>query len=422
MKNASSALSVVAALVLIALTPGIARAQAARVAGMRGFIEGTGFVFPEDTPLDGTNVVGDLLFRDEGFVKPLPWLQFAGGLDVRANTHDQVEDSWRVDIRDRGQLRPRLSIRRLSATIARGPLTLDLGKQFIRWGKTDIVTPTDRFAPRDFINVVDNEFLAVTGVRVTIQHASNTIEGVWVPWMTPSRVPLLDQRWTSVPNRPPVPLVDEGAVVPSGSEVGVRVTHTGRGYEAAATFYDGFNNLPDVVTQPNLSPNGVPLSVLLYEQYREQRMYGVDAAVPTKLFTLKGETGYFTTATPGADEYVIYIIQAERQTGEWLLAGGYAGQTITESGTLRTFAPDRGLTKSIVARASYTIDPNRDAAIETAIRQNGDGFLLKGTFSQARGRHIRVTASAALLRGEPDDFLGQYRLNSHATLALRYSF
>jgi hypothetical protein len=422
MKKASGALAAVAALVLVGFAPVPARAQTPGIAGMRGFIEGTGFGFPQDTPLDGTNVVGDLLIRDEGFVKPLPWLQFAGGFDFRANTHDQVEDTFRVDIRDRGQLRPMFSIRRLNATIARGPLTLDIGKQFIRWGKTDIVTPSDRFAPRDFINVVDNEFLAVTGVRATLQRGSNTVEGVWVPWMTPSRIPLLNQRWTSVPNRPPVPLVDEGAVIPKGSEIGVRVSHTGIGYEAAATFFDGFNSLPDVVTQPNVSARGVPVSVSIFKEYREQRMYGVDAAVPTKLFTLKGETGYFTTTTPGADEYVIYIVQAERQVREWVLDGGYAGQAITQTGTLRSFAPDRGLTKSIVGRASYTIDPNRNAAVETAIRQNGHGFLLKGVFSQARGRHIRVTASASLLRGEADDFLGQYRLNSHGTLALRYSF
>ena len=419
MNNISGTLAGVATLVLIGLFPATAGAQSA---GMRGFVEGTGIVFPQDTPLDGTNLVGDLLIRDEGFVKPLSWLQVAGGIDVRANTHDQVEDSWRVDLRDRSQLRPRLSIRRLNATIARGPFTIDIGKQFIRWGKTDIVTPTDRFAPRDFINVVDNDFLAVTGARAVFQRGSNSIEAVWVPWMTPSRIPLLNQRWTSVPNRPAVPLVDKGAVIPDGSQAGVHLSHTGNGYEAAATFYNGFNTLPDIVTQPNLIPPGIPVSVSLFKQYREQRMYGVDAAVPTRLFTVKGETGYFTTTTPGADEYVIYVLQAERQTGEWLLDAGYAGQVVTETGTLRTFAPDRGLTRSIVARASYTIDPNRDATIETAVRQNGDGFLLKGVFSQAHGRHIRVTASASLLRGQPDDFLGQYRLNSHATLALRYSF
>jgi len=399
MNRSAIVLPALAALVCLGLLPAAAHAQ-----------------------VDGTNLVGDLLVRDEGFVKPLPWLQFAGGLDFRANTHDQVDDSWRVDFRDRGQLRPRVSIRRLSATIAQGPLTLDIGKQFIRWGKTDIVTPTDRFAPRDFVNVVDNDLLAVTGVRAVLQHGSNSIEGVWVPWLTPSRIPLLDQRWTSVPNRPAVPLIDNGAVIPSGSQFGIRVSHTGRGYEASATFYNGFNTLPDIVTKPDLVPPGIPVAVSLYKQYREQRMYGADAAVPTKFFTVKGETGYFTTNTPGADEYVIYILQLERQTGEWVLAGGYAGQAITEPGTLKTFAPDRGLTKSIVARASYTIDPNRDAAVETAIRQNGHGLLLKGSLSQARGPHIRVTATASLLRGQADDFIGQYRLNSHATLALRYSF
>ena len=39
------------------------------------------------------SVVGDLLAREEVFVKPAPWLQFAGGLELRANSHDQVEDS-----------------------------------------------------------------------------------------------------------------------------------------------------------------------------------------------------------------------------------------------------------------------------------------------------------------------------------------
>jgi hypothetical protein len=87
-----------------------------------------------------------------------------------------------------------------------------------------------------------------------------------------------------------------------------------------------------------------------------------------------------------------------------------------------TFAPDRGLAKTIVGRASYTIDVNRSLAIEGSVRQNGDGLYLKGEYSQARGQHWRATVSSALIRGEPEDFLGQYRLNSHFALALRYSF
>ncbi len=32
---------------------------------------------------------------------------------------------------------------------------------FIRWGRADILNPTDRFAPRDFMNVIDPDFLPV---------------------------------------------------------------------------------------------------------------------------------------------------------------------------------------------------------------------------------------------------------------------
>jgi hypothetical protein len=89
---------------------------------------------------------------------------------------------------------------------------------------------------------------------------------------------------------------------------------------------------------------------------------------------------------------------------------------------LLTFAPDRGLTRAIVGRASYTVDVNRSVAFEAAVRQNGDGEYLKVEYSQARGGHWRATLGGALIRGEPDDFIGQYNRNSHVTLALRYSF
>src|SRR5204863_2626664 len=118
---------------------------------------------------DPVNVVGDLLAREEVFVKPAAWLQFAAGVELRANSHDQIEDDWRIDFGDRGVRRPRIAVRRLAATVTRGRFTIDVGKQFIRWGKADILNPTDRFAPRDFLNVVDTEFLGVTGVRGVAQ-------------------------------------------------------------------------------------------------------------------------------------------------------------------------------------------------------------------------------------------------------------
>ena len=115
-------------------------------------------------------------------------------------------------------------------------------------------------------------------------------------------------------------------------------------------------------------------------------------------------------------------MQLERQTGEWVLVGGYAGEAVTSRRAPSTFAPDRGTTRSLVGRASYTIDPNRSVALEGAVRQNGRGAYAKAEYSQARGQHWRATVTGTLIRGEPDDFLGQYRRNSHLVLSVRYSF
>lgn len=384
----------------------------------RGFVDVRGTWFPQQAANDPTRAVADLVVQEEAFAKPASWFQCAAGVDLRANSHEQVEDDWRLDGGDRGTRRPRLSVRRLSATLTRGGFTLDLGKQFVRWGKADIINPTDRFAPRDFLNVLDSEFLAVTGARASVTAGGDTFEAVWAPRLTPSRIPLLTQRWSTTPPELAIPIADGGAAFPRGSQTGLRWSHVGTGFETAASFYKGFNHLPNI----SLRASTRPAQVQLVRTYPSIRMYGVDAAVPTPWMTIKGEAAYFTSSSPDTDEYVLYVVQLERQTGEWVLVGGYAGERVTNRRALQTFAPDRGVTRAFIGRASYTIDPNRTVAFETAVRSRMNGAYAKVEYSEASGQHWRATLTATLIQGGADDFLGQYRRNSHVALALRYSF
>jgi hypothetical protein len=412
----------VALLAVIALSA-FSVAAAGQSLSQRGFAEGCLFLFPEPASNDPVRVIGDALVREDVFVKAAPWIQFAGGVDLRASSHDEVDERWTIDASDRGVRRPRLSVRRASATMARAWLTVDVGKQFIRWGKTDIVTPTDRFAPRDFVRVVDIDFIAVTGARAVVQLGGDTLDLVWVPRFTPSRIPLPNQRWTVIPPQAEgVPIVNQSAAMPSGSQTGARWSHVGEYLEYSASFFNGFNHLPNINANARWTAEPLSVEIDVTRVYPALRAYGADAAVPTRWFTVKGEASYFTSKTASADEYVLYVIQLERQSGEWLFVGGYAGEIVTERRAAMTFAPDRGLARSFVGRASYTIDPNRTVAVEGVVRQNGQGVWATAEYSEARGAHWRVTAKGSLIRGDADDFLGQYRLNSHVTLALRYSF
>jgi hypothetical protein len=381
----------------------------------RGFLEMDFIGYPQTAPDDSGQEIGEALFRYEAFYKLDSDWQFAGGIDARADTHEQVDRDWELSWDDRERRRPSFEVRQLNATYSKKKLTLVLGKQFIRWGKADILNPTDRFAPRDYLSVVDNDFLGITAARATYGGQSNTIDLVWQPLFTPSRIPLLDQRWSNVPAG--IALTELPSSFPGGSQFGARWNHIGTVAEYSLSFYDGHNNLPLFNFQ---EPQPLAVDVALY--YPQMRMYGADAAIPLKGVTLKAEAAYFTSTTKTEDEYALYVIQLERQAGEWFFIGGYAGQVVTEHRSIFDFAPDRGLTSAFLGRAGYTIDTNRSVALETAVRQNGEGMWAKLEYSEAFGAHWRATAAFTLIRGDESDFLGQYRRNSHAMLALRYSF
>jgi hypothetical protein len=411
---------------VLSLSMALASASAAdaQIVSHRGFVDGQGTAFFEDAPNDPTQAIGDLLAREELFVKPAAWVQFGAGLDFRANSHDQVQDDWSIDYWDRTVLRPRLSIRRLSATITRGAVTIDVGKQFVRWGAADIVNPTDRFAPRDFLNVANSEFLAITAARGVVQLGGHAFEAVWTPRLTPSRLPLVNQRWTVVPPEAQGIPLTQSAVYPSGAQTGVRWRHMADRLEYSLSFFDGFNHLPDVLPAVRLSPQPpfLPSAIDVTSVYPSIRTYGGDLALPLRRVTVKAEAAYFTSASAATAEYGLYVVQLEQQSGEWLFIGGYAGETVTREGSVASFSPERGVSRSILGRVSRNVGVNRTFAVEGAVHQDGHGAYAKAQYSQAYGQHWRATATGVVLGGRDDDFFGQYRHNSHAVVAVRYSF
>jgi hypothetical protein len=381
----------------------------------RGFVQTQTTVYPQAAVNDGGHVVGDFELRYEGFYKPWADLQLAGTVDLRTDTHHQTEREVRFDWKDRTRQRPMLSLRRLSVQYHRGEWSVEAGKQFVRWGRTDIVNPTDRFAPRDYLTVVDNDFLAVDAARATYERGSNTVDVIWVPRLTPSRVPLFSQRWfVPPPGASSFPSLVVDRRIPEGSQAGVRWSHTGA-VEFAAAFYSGFDHLPSYAL--------IPGTTTVDETYAKQRMVGGDVGIPLPVVAIKGEAAWFQDPDHRSDDYLLYVIQLERQAGEWFFVAGYGGQHVTRSGSQAAdFNPVRGMTRTILSRAGYTVDVNRSLAFETAIRENFDGFWSKFEYSQAFGQHWRLTTAMTLIRGKPTDFLGQYRENSHATITTRYSF
>jgi hypothetical protein len=378
----------------------------------RGFVETRATLYPESASNDAAHAVGEALLRHESFLALSQRLQLAGTVELRTDSHHQTERRFRMTILDRTRQRPLFAVRRLTAQYRRAGLTVEAGKQLIRWGKTDILNPTDRFAPRDFLTVVDSEFLGVTALRGTLEKSSETIDVIWTPNFTPSRLPLPNQRWMAAP--PGVPSFPVVRFLPEGSQTGIRWSHIGF-VEFAAAFYSGFDHLP--AFELDATQTGIR------QFYPGLKMAGGDVAFPLPWVTVKAEGAHFSFSDERVDDYVTYVVQLERQTGEWFLVWGYGGEAITAEGTQDAdFNPDRGRIRTLLGRAGYTIDTNRSVTVEGAVRQDGNGLWLKSEYSHAIGQHWRATGGFVLIRGNPSDFIGQFRKNSHAFIALRYSY
>ncbi len=385
----------------------------------RGFLESRLALYPETAANDSGHAVDEMLFRYQASYKARPWLRFKGSFDASFDTHQQVDRALHLDWQDRALQRPLFSAREFKATLSKGRLTAEFGKQFIRWGKADILNPTDRFAPKDFLSVTDPGFLAVLATRVTYDTGSDSVDLVWQPRFTPSRTPLLNERWTVLPpDLSQIPLRDLGSEFPGRSSFGGRWNHLGSGYEISASFYDGFNYLPLFDGRLNLSRATIDFR----RRYPALRLYGADAAAPLRWFTVKSEAAYYTSPDGRQGEYVIYVVQFERQIRELSLVAGYAGDVVTTHSAALQFSPERGFARAVLAHVQYSIDSNRSIAVDAAVRQNGQGSWLRSEYSHTFGQHWRATAGFTWIRGDPGDFLGQYQRNSFALLALRYSF
>jgi hypothetical protein len=398
---------------LLSTTP-----AAAQTFAYRGFAEAGVVAHAEAAPNDPTRLIAEAQLRVEPSLQVRRLVSVGASIEGRIDSHRQTTE--RPDLRfwDRTLRRPSMAVRALTATVARGPVTIELGKQFLRWGQSDIISPTDYFTPRDYVVTISSEPLAVTAARLTLAGGQHALELAYTPRMTPSRIPLLEHRWIGLGAATAGLQLENGETHYSRrSQYGARWRYTGRVLEASTSFFQGFNHHP--LLDVAVSADG---TAQLSRSFARIRAFGADAVVPLPGVTVKAEASWQDAVSGNADDYGLWVVQAERQQTDWLLIGGYVGEWVTSERNVFGFAPDRGLARSLIGRVSRTFEGNRSALVEAVVRRDGGGLYARAEYSQAFAARWRVTLQALLVRGQSDDFLGQYRRNSFSGVRTRVSF
>lgn len=368
-----------------------------------------------------------------------------GTLDFQLDTHGNIDRRRWADVSQREMHQPAGAISELYLDAKFGRLDLRLGKQQIRWGRADGFNPTDNLIPYDYVDTFSDTRLAVPTLKANAYFGHSNIEGVWLPFYMPTRLPFLGQRWfprlpTTVrmplaPGMVPVDLDltyrDLGGPLPArtfgNGQWGVRFNQTVRRGEFSFSYFDGFDDLPyfraSVRPIPTFAPSSRPPALVsLNREYYRVRIAGFDFASAIGPFGVRGEAAYFDQTNPNNLDHLLYVIGIDKSWGDWFAIVQYAGQKVNGSAPNAAVFPDLGLRSTMICRIERTLGPSRSLEIKGALRLRDGDFFLQPLYSVALSNSWRLKVGAAIFAGAKDTYLGQFRDNSNVNVQLAYTF
>lgn len=304
-------------------------------------------------------------------------------------------------------------------------LRVRLGKQIFEWGMTDTVSPGDNLNPRDFLDFVRAR--DKVGIpSLSLKYGNDTfIEGVYVPWLTPSKLPTGNQRWSRD--------------LPSGIIAGqpenqsdykpqyaARIGSNFSGYDFGASVYNGYSYSPFYELKPT-SPSTARLAAV----YNRQSVYAVALAKSLDTYVIRSEIGYFDQKN--ASDFVQYVVGVDR---EWVgiffeddtfyALVQYADSTVTNQvPTLPdTFDLRRVLDNCLMAKIKYSPTDSKiwEFGIEGSYNLRDHDWLLTPSVAKKINDELNIKLSADLLGGPADSFFGGYKKNDRIAITATWFF
>jgi hypothetical protein len=343
----------------------------------------------------------------------------SAGLDAQTDSDTQVIRAWRFSWDDRTAQRPPLALRTASFHYAHGPFRIEAGKQIMHWGQMDISSPTDRLAPRDYLNPANADDLGSYAVRAVADTGPRSLELVYLPRFTPSRLPLSGRRWLILP-----PEFDSytyhslGSKFPGGGQFGARYHQIVSPYEFSVCYFEGFQNLPTLLyDKDSINRN------LNYETiYPKMRMVGADFVAPWRGLLWKIESAYINSASPYLTGTLTYAGQVEKTGDKWQWALEFTGDELTQPKRPNALDLARATRDSVSGHVTWSPNRRQTVSAEWFLHPNGKAFVTRILYSRDLHSGFRATAAYLWISGSQFDALARYDVDSYATLQLRYSF
>ncbi len=364
--------------------------------------------------------------------------------EFRLDTHRDIDRRKCVDTTDRGLLQPAGSLGEFYVDLKLNRMDLRVGRQEIRWGRADGYSPTDNVIPYDYLDTSAEERIAVPALKADAFFGQTHLEAAWIPVFTPTRLPLLGQRWfpslpssASVPVAPGNPPVSVDLIYRNGSinlpaltlrngQWGLRWNQVVPRAEFSLSYFDGFDDIPFFwAARAGLQPTAEPrpkFVIALNRDFYRVRIAGADFATGIGRFGLRGEVAYYDQTDPNNLDRVLLVVGLDRSWGDWFALVEYAELGVAGDYPYPATFPDLALRSTAMWRVERTLGPSQSVEINGAVGLRDGGVLVQPLYSRALSNRWRLKIGASLIAGSADSYLGQYAMNDSLNLQLRCTF
>ncbi len=306
----------------------------------------------------------------------------------------------------------------------RNRLTLRIGKQIFDWSVTDTISPSDNLSPRDWTDILESERVGIPAAYLRFGYGAYA-ELAYIPWFTPSKLPVIGGRWER--DLPPGLVNEEQEIIGRNhGQASLRIGAALEGFDLNAVYYRGYSFSPSFKLMP---ASGGLFGLVPMARFEE--VYAVSAVRAVGGYSLRGEAGYFRQRNE--DDFAQFVLGIDREWSGILkpvdslyILLQYADEIVTQHDNPVGFATidfRRILNKACMAKATYSFDAERRWTLKLEGSYNlgdKDGFFEPALIY--RKRSIELEAGVDILSGGEQTFFGGYGGNDRFYTKITYKF
>jgi hypothetical protein len=313
-----------------------------------------------------------------------------------------------------------------------------LGRQFIFWGKTDWINPTDNINPWDYQNItaeIEDYRLPVLAAKADIYLGNTDVQLVWLPKFEPNRIPMaIPDSIAGLPVYHLPEALPENK--PENSEAGLRLSASAFHVDYSFSYYYGFEKNPTVRLQM------VPVQGRFVHSvsYARQHVFGFDFVTTFNKLALKGEGAWFLTGDRDGKDifaenpYIKYVLGADYNFSDRLSLNAQFVQIIRlkydrayeEQTRLSWHMPLNNVpeqyVQSLSGRVQYRWNDFLSLQFISVMNLKDSDYFILPIVSYAYADGINLYLGATLFGGPKDSPFGRSKNSSRAFAELKYSF